>query len=200
MPYKFTFDLSKIPRFFFAEIARVGYNKKVGVRLQEMIRRFRVEEATGLNLVDAVFLLQDLIDMQAENLLERKRFDRTKTRALFLPHCSRKYMDSRCKASFDPAVSSFKCAHCSRDCLVGRAVVFAEKKGYDVYVLPGGSCISKILKAKQYEGIVGVACGDEIKMGVKLLKQMSISSQTVPLIKNGCANTRFNIETLFQTL
>jgi len=200
MPYKFTFDLSKIPRFFFAEIAKVGYNKKVGAKLQEIIRKFRVQEATGLNLMDAVFLLQDLIDMQAENLSEKKRFDKTKTRALFLPHCSRKYMDSRCKASFDPSISSFKCAHCSKDCPVGRAVIFAEKKGYDVYILPGGSCISKILKAKQYEGIVGVACGDEIKAGVKLLKLMSISSQTVPLIKNGCANTSFNIKTLFQTL
>jgi hypothetical protein len=39
MPYKFTFDLSKIPRFFFAEIVKVGYNKKVGVKLQEIIRK-----------------------------------------------------------------------------------------------------------------------------------------------------------------
>ena len=109
-------------------------------------------------------------------------------------------MDSRCKASFDQSISSFECAHCSGDCLVGRAVVFAEKKDYDVYILPGGSCISKILKAKRYEGIVGVACGDEIKAGVKLLKLMRVSSQTVPLIKNGCANTSFNVETLFRTL
>jgi hypothetical protein len=200
MPYKFTFDLSKIPCFFFAEIAKAGYHKKVGMKLQQIIRRFRIEEATGLNLSEAVMLLQDLIDMQAENLSEKKRFDKTKRRALFLPHCSRKYMDSRCKASFDQSISSFECAHCSGDCLVGRAVVFAEKKDYDVYILPGGSCISKILKAKKYEGIVGVACGDEIKAGVKLLKLMRVSSQTVPLIKNGCANTSFNVETLFRTL
>jgi hypothetical protein len=200
MPYRFTFDLSKVPRFFFAEIAKVGCHKKVGVRLQEIIRKFGIQEVTGLNLSDAVMLLQDLIDMQAENLSEKKRFDKTKTRALFLPHCSRKYMDGRCKASFDTSISSFKCAHCSGDCPVGRAVIFAEEKGYDVYVLPGGSCISKILKVKQYEGIVGVACGDEIKEGVKLLKLMSISSQTVPLVKNGCAHTSFNLKTLFQTL
>lgn len=200
MPYKFTFDLSKIPTFFFAEIAKVGYHKKVGVKLQQIIRRFKIEEATGLNLSDVVMLLQDLIDMQAENLSERKRFDKTKSRALFLPHCSRKYMDSRCKATFDKSISSFECAHCSGDCLVSRAVVFAEKQDYDVYILPGGSCISKILKAKRYEGIVGIACGDEIKAGVKLLKLIGISSQTVPLIKNGCANTSFNVQTLFRTL
>jgi len=200
MPYEFTFDLSKFPRFFFAEITKAGYQKKVGIRLQEIIRRFRIQEATGLNLSDAVMLLQDLIDMQAENLLERKRFDKTKTRALFLPHCSRKYMDGHCKASFETSTSSFRCAHCSGDCPVGRAVALAEKKGYDVYILPGGSCITKILKAKGYEGIVGVACCDEIKTGVEILKLMGVSYQTVPLVRNGCANTSFNFETLRQTL
>jgi uncharacterized protein len=200
MPYKFTFDLSKIPALFFAEIAKVGYHKRVGVKLQQIISRFKIEEITGLNLSDAVMLLQDFADIQAENLAERKRFDKTKSRALFLPHCSRKYMDSRCKASFNQNTSSFECAHCSGDCLVGRAAVFAEKRNYDVYILPGGSCISKILKAKRYEGIIGVACCNEIKAGVNLLKHSRVSSQTVPLIKNGCANTRFNLETLFRTL
>jgi hypothetical protein len=200
MPYKFTFDLSKIPTLFFSETAKVAHHKNVGVKLQQIIRRFKIEEATGLNLSDVVMLLQDLIDMQAENLSEKERFDKTKSRALFLPHCSRKYMDSRCKASFNQNTSSFECAHCSGDCLVGRAVVFAEKRNYDVYILPGGSCISKILKAKKYEGIVGVACCNEIKVGVDLLKLSRVSSQTVPLIRNGCANTSFNVETLFRTL
>jgi len=200
MPYKFPFDLSKIPRSFFAELVKVGRGKEVSMLLQESIRRLKVQEVTGLNLSDAVMLLQDLIDIQTENLSEKNRFDETKTRALFLPHCSRKFMDSRCKALFDPSISSFKCAHCSGDCPIGRAIVFAEKKGYDTYILPGGSCIPKILKAKRYEGIVAVACGDEIKAGVKLLKSMGISSQTVPLVKNGCAHTSFDFETLSQTL
>ena len=106
MPYKFTFDLSRIPRFFFTEIAKASYqkgvHKKVGRTVQKMIKKFRVQEATGLNVSDAVLLLQDLIEMQARNLLEREKFVQTRKRALFLPHCSRKYMDSRCKAVFDP--------------------------------------------------------------------------------------------------
>jgi hypothetical protein len=84
--------------------------------------------------------------------------------------------------------------------LINRAVSFAEKKGYDVYILPGGSCVPKILKAKHYEGIVGVSCGEEIKLGGEVLKSMGIPGQAVPLVKNGCANTSFNIETLFAVL
>jgi hypothetical protein len=72
--------------------------------------------------------------------------------------------------------------------------------GYDAYILPGGSCISKILKTKNYEGVVGVACGEEIRLSREILKRMNVTSQTVPLIKNGCANTVFNIETLSSIL
>jgi len=204
MPYRFTFDLSKIPRFFFIEIAKLSYqggmHRKVGRTIQEIIKKFKIQEATGLDLSDAVTVLQDLVEVQARNLVERDRFVKTKRRALFLPHCSRKYMDNRCKATFDPNVPSYVCAHCSSDCSVGKASFLAKKKGYDVYVLPGSSCIPKILNAKHYEGVVGVACGEEVRAGGEILKAMNVSGQTVPLIKNGCANTAFNIETLLRTL
>lgn len=204
MPYKFTFDLSRISRSFFVEIAKVGYqrglHKKVGDMAQKIIKKFRIQEATGLDLSDAVLLLQDLIDVQARNLIEREKFVQTRRRVLFLPHCSRKHMDGRCKASFDSKIPTYICAHCSSDCLINNAASFAEEKGYDVYILPGGSCIPKILKSKNYDGVVGVACGEEIKLSGEILKSMNVAGQAVPLIKNGCANTLFNIETLFKIL
>jgi len=204
MPYKFTFDLSKVPRFFFTEIAKVSYRKGMHKTLlrnvQHIIRKFRIQEATGLNLSDAIVLLQDFIDLQAVNLLERRRFLQAKKRALFLPHCSRKYMDSRCKAFFDASIPSYTCAHCSKDCLVNKADRLAKKKGYDVYILPGSSCIPKILKTNLYEGIVGVACGEEMKISGEILGGTGVAGQGIPLIKNGCANTAFNMETLVKVL
>jgi hypothetical protein len=204
MPYRFTFDLSRIPRFFFTEVTTAAYqrgmHRRVSKTVQDIIRKFRIQEATGLNLSDAVTLLEDLIDTQARNLIERERFVQTKRRALFLPHCSRKFMDNRCKASFDPRIPSYICGHCSRDCQVGKAEVLAKKRGYDVYILPGGSCISKILNTNHYEGIIGVACGEEIMTGVDTLRAMGVCSQSVPLIRNGCANTAFNIENLSKIL
>jgi hypothetical protein len=204
MPYKFTFDLSRIPRFFFVEIAKASYQKGVHKRIskttQEIIRKFKIQEATGLNLSDAVLLLQDLIDIQARNLMEREKFIKTRRRALFLPHCSRKHMDYQCKATFDPNVPSYVCAHCSKECLVNQAVSIAERKGYDVYVLPGGSCIPKILRTRRYEGAVGVACGEETRLSGDILDKLDVAGQAIPLIKNGCANTVFNVETLIKTL
>ncbi len=204
MPYRFTFDLSKVPRFFFTELTLLSYQKGIHKNFlkttNDLIIKFRIQEATGLNLTDAVVLLEDLIDLQAVNISERNRFLQTKKRALFLPHCSRKYMDGRCKATFNAEVPSYSCAHCSEDCLVNKAVHYAESKGYDVFILPGGSCIPKILKTTHYEGIVGVACGEETKMMSHLLNSMDVSGQGVPLIKNGCANTLFNMETLVKVL
>lgn len=204
MPYRFNFDLSRLPRFFFAELARISYEKGVPrlmlERLQHIIERFKIQEATGLNLSDAIVLLQDLVDLQAVNFMERKRFLQTKKRALLLPHCCRKFMDSRCKATFDAQVPSYVCAHCSPDCLVNKADALARRKGYDVYVLPGGSCVSKILKSTGYEGVVGVACGEEIRVSRVVVGNSEVAAQAVPLIKNGCANTVFNLETLAKTL
>jgi hypothetical protein len=204
MPYQFTFDLSKVPHLFFSEIARVSYQKGMHKTLlntlQDIIKNCRIQEATGLNLSDAVILLQDFIDLQAVNLMERKKFLKSKKRVLLLPHCSRKYMDNRCQATFDASLPSYTCAHCSKDCLVNKADSLAKEKGYDVYVVPGGSCILKILKGNQYEGVIGVACGEEVKMGVDALSSMDVAVQVIPLIKNGCANTAFNMETLVKTL
>jgi hypothetical protein len=204
MPYKFTFDLSKVPRFFFTELATVSYQTGMHTAViktsVDIIKKFKIEEATGLNINDAVVLLHDFMDMQAVNMIERNKFMESKKRALLLPHCSREYLDSRCKAVFDTNIPSYICAHCTENCLVNQADKIAKEKGYDTFVLPGGSCIPKILNNTKYEGVVGVACGQEAKMLRPLLNNMDIAVQTIPLIKNGCVNTIFNIETLVKIL
>ena len=204
MPYKFTFDISKAPQHFFIELAivgnQMGMQKVFEKTLQELIRKFRIEEVTGLDIQEAVMLIQDLLKMQTLNLIQKQEFLKTKKRALFLPHCCRKYMDSRCQAVFEPSLTSYVCAHCSPDCFVNKAEHIAKEKGYDVYVLSGGSCMPNILKQKKYEAIVGVACGPEVMMSGEKLSSMGMAWQSVPLLKNGCANTFFNMETLIKTL
>jgi hypothetical protein len=84
--------------------------------------------------------------------------------------------------------------------LINQATSAGEKKGYDVYVLPGGSCIHGILQKNRYEALVGVACGEEIKLAGGLLEETGMPGQNVPLIKNGCANTTFNMRALKEVL
>jgi len=204
MPYKFSFDLSSISKSFFKELTRVAaerkLHKRLGMKARHLSDKFKLTEITGLNVPDALQLVEDLVDVYVQNVSERERFEKTKKRALFLPHCSRKYMDNKCRASFNSEIPSYKCGHCSEDCLVNKATKLGEERGYDVYVLPGGSCILDILKRNKYEGVVGVACGQEMKLGGEGLKQMGLAGQAVPLIKNGCANTSFSLQSLEKTL
>lgn len=204
MPYKFTFDLSKAPQHFFVELAivanQMGMQKVLEKTLQELIRKFGIQEVSGLNIQDAVMLIQDLVKMQTLNLIHKEEFSQAKKRALFLPHCSRKFMDGRCQAVFEADLNSYVCAHCSPDCYVNKAERIAKEKGYDVYVLSGGSCIPNILKRKKYDGIVGVACGPEVVVSGEKLSSLGLAWQSVPLLKNGCANTLFNMETLGKVL
>ncbi len=200
MPYGFSFDLTKMSKSFFSELARVAREKnvhrRIGDRARSLAEKFRIQEITGLNVSEAIMLVEDLVDIQIRNRSEREKFLETKKRALFLPHCSRKYMDKRCQAHFDPNGPSYHCGQCSPDCLINQATALGKSKGYDVYVLPGGSCVSQILKSHPYEGVVGVACSQELKMGGEHIAKNGLRGQSVPLAKNGCANTWFSIESL----
>jgi hypothetical protein len=204
MPYGFSFDLTKISKPFFKELTRVAHEKnvhrRIGDKARSLAEKFRIQEFTGLNISEAIMLVEDLVDIQIRNRLEREEFLETKKRVLFLPHCSRKYMDKRCQASFDPNGPSYHCSQCSPDCLINQATTLGKSKGYDVYVLPGGSCVSKILKSYPYEGVVGVACSQELKMGGEQIAETGLRGQSVPLAKNGCANTWFSIESLKRIL
>lgn len=202
MPYKFNFDFSNLPKKFFNEIIEISYeknlHKKVSSKVNNLIKRFRVEEITGLDFSSMLNIVEDLMEIYALNNAYRESFKKTSKRALLLPHCSRKYMDSNCKANFNPSLPSYFCNSCSPDCLIYKASKIGKEKGYDVYILPGSSCILKIIE--NYEGMVGVACGEELKLAKSFLETKKIPGQAIPLIKNGCANTKFSLEMLEKIL
>ncbi|MCW1296852.1 MAG: DUF116 domain-containing protein [Candidatus Parvarchaeota archaeon] len=208
MPYKFNFDISGFPKDFFRDITKKVVNfidekdltSKIENLATKIVKKFKVDEMTGLNLSNSITVVSDLIEIQIKNLKNRAKFEETGKRALFLPHCARKYMDNRCKAYFDPNVPSYYCKNCSPDCLISESTTLGRSKGYDVYVLPGGSCIPKILEKYHYNGIVGVACPEELKLGYSYLEKLSVPGQGVFLTKNGCSNTKFDIKTLKEIL
>ncbi len=204
MSYSFDFDLTKISRSFFREVAsfteKNSIHRKTGNISRKLVRKMRVDEITGIPMTDAISLMEDMVDIHSKNLVHEKDFQETDKRALFLPHCSRKHMDGQCQASFDPELSSYSCEGCSDDCPVNRATQVAEKEGYDVFVFPGGSCIPKVLRKRNYDGVVGVACSEEVKLGMEKLEEAGLDYQGIPLLKNGCANTQFNIDTLKKRL
>ena len=204
MSYDFTFDLTKLSKTMFKDIAEsIDKGKlphKIGGIARGLVKKFNVNKITGLPLGDSITVIEDLININITNSIERGTFLKTSKRALFLPHCCRKYMDARCKADFDLETSTYTCNHCSEDCTINQATKLAKKEEYDVYILPGASCVRKIIQKNIYAGIIGVACTDELKLATDMLEQSGISPQGIPLLKNGCSDTRFNFDILQKTI
>jgi len=173
MAYKFTFDISKLSVGLFEEAEKYSQIEGIHERLDEISTK---------------------LVKQIKNRLLRKYFIKSRKRAVFLPHCCRKYMDSNCKAEFKSETSTYICKHCSKDCMVSQATNFANKENYDVFVLPGGSCVGKIFEKYSYDGIIGVACTEELKLGTECLMEYKIPAMSVPLTKNGCSGTKFNLQ------
>ena len=199
MAYKFTFDISKLPVELFEETEKYSQIEGIHERLDEistkLVKKYQIDKLTDLSFSESIILIQDVIRIQIKNRLLRKYFIKSRKRAVFLPHCCRKYMDSNCKAEFKPETSTYICKHCSKDCMVSQATKFAKKENYDVFVLPGGSCVGKIFEKYAYDGIIGVACTDELKLGTECLMELKIPALGIPLTKNGCSGTKFNLQT-----
>lgn len=200
MPYSFVYDLSKLSQTIFCRVLETASNAKlpdlVGNKAKKIVKLLKIDEITGLNVTQAITLIQDFIDVQLANKVQKPLFEKTQKRAILIPHCARAYMDRRCMADFHPEIPSFECKSCTDDCAARKASEVGKAMGYDVYIIPGGSCAEKILREKNYQGVVGVACGEELKLAVGLLKKMGIPGQGVFLTKNGCSNTNLNLEQL----
>jgi hypothetical protein len=175
-------------------------HKLLGHQAKRIVKTFKIEEATGLNLADAVTLVEDLIEVQVANALQRKDFEKAQRKALLLPHCARSQMDRQCMAEFNASIPTYQCQACRDGCLINKATKLGEARGYDVFVIPGGACVEKILRDGKYEGVVGVACGMELKMGLGPLKKLGIPGQGVILTKNGCAGTGLDLQNLESVL
>jgi hypothetical protein len=200
MAYRFSFDLTKLPFAFFEETEEysniVQIQKNLTTIAKNLVKKYQIDKLTGLPIYDSITLLEDFIQINIQNKILKNQFIKSKKRAIFLPHCCRKYMDSRCKAIFNSKTSTYTCQHCSKDCMVNKASQLAKKENYDVYILPGASCTSKIFQQTKYDGIIGVACTDELKLATKGLLKLRIPGQGIPLIKNGCSQTTFKLKTL----
>ncbi len=204
MPYNFTYDLTRLSQGVVRQILESAYKAKLhrllGRNAKKLVKAFRIDEITGLNLADAITLVEDLVDVQVANAIQREGFEKAKRKALLLPHCARSCMGRQCMADFDASVPTYICRECRSDCLVNKATKLAKAAGYDVYVVPGGACTQKILKDGKYDGVVGVACGMELKMGLGPLRKLGIPGQGVILTKNGCANTSLDLHNLQSVL
>ncbi len=153
---------------------------------------------SALQLIDADTSVVDSIYVELKNRFNRKSFARVpyNKRALFLSHCLRH--SEKCPAKLsDDGLMCEECGNCSI-CEIKQE---AEKLGYTVYIVPGGSMVFKIIKRAAPDAVMGVACYFELEEAFEKLTTFSnLPYQGVQLSKDGCKDTEVDVDRVLEVL
>lgn len=139
--------------------------------------------------------LVDEILVEVRNAVMLEKFKGIKNnRVIFLPQCLR---HSNCKARCDPLLG-YECKLCGL-CDIGTICKEAKVRGFDVYVIPGGSFVKKIIKARRPESCIGVACYPELAESMQGASPFMVV-QGVSLLQDGCYMTKVDVDDVIRKM
>lgn len=118
-----------------------------------------------------------------------------KERIVVVPQCIR---DLKCPARLDPA-SGIKCKECGK-CVVKDLKEEGERLGCQVFVVPGGRFVERIVKTVRPKAALGVACHKDLNLAMHEIARANILVQGVPLIRDGCMNTAVDMKELLRRM
>jgi uncharacterized protein len=160
-------------KFYFPRLVRAGF------AFMENIVRSGCK-LIGLDNSDlAVFFIR------LHNKMSESDFSKVaiKDRAIFLPHCLR---SSKCPANLTS--EGLACQHCGR-CNLDHTVSELEGMGYKVFIVPGSTFISRMVKKYWPRAIIGVGCLRETKEGLEFADRLGIIVMGVVNLTDGCVET-----------
>ena len=139
----------------------------------------------------------DQIGVEVRNTLTMEEFSKVKAkdRILILPQCLR---NIKCPARLDSNIG-IACKECGL-CVIKDLKREAERLGYGFYIVPGGSFVSRIVRAVKPKAALGVACARDLNMAMHEIYRCNTIVQGVPLVKEGCVQTEVNLEELLDRL
>ncbi|MDO5835552.1 MAG: DUF116 domain-containing protein [Methanobacterium sp.] len=126
----------------------------------------------------------DNIGVEVRNKVNEKDFKiiEPDDTILVLPHCLR---HTECEAKLDS--SGLVCENCNR-CVIGVLKNKGEQMGYKVFIIPGSTFLTKIVEKNRFKAVIGVACFQDLNLA--MMKLSNFSCQGVPLLRDGCVNTK----------
>ena len=93
MPYSFIYDLNKVSQNAFNQLLdmsyKIGVTKLLSMNAKKIVKLFKLDQLTGLNLAEAITLVEDFIQVQNANNIQRETFEKAEKKALLIPHCAR---------------------------------------------------------------------------------------------------------------
>ncbi|QLC49453.1 DUF116 domain-containing protein [Methanolobus zinderi] len=150
-------------------------------------------------IICRVFFINDaIVDeilVEVRNAVMIDKFKKTKgNRAIFLPQCMR---HPNCKARCDP-IKGYECKMCGL-CDISRIHEAAKEHEFDVYIIPGGSFVKKIIKTQRPESCIGVACYPELTESMQGASPFMVV-QGVALIQDGCFDTKVDVDEVIRKM
>jgi len=126
----------------------------------------------------------DQIGVEVRNKVNEKIFNRIKPqdKIMVLPHCLR---NTDCEATLES--SGLVCKDCNR-CVIGVLKKKGEEMGYRVFIIPGSTFLKKIVEKNKFKAVLGVACYQDMNLAMNKLSKFHC--QGVPLLRDGCVNTK----------
>ena len=116
-------------------------------------------------------------------------------RLLLLPNCLRNV--KACRGTFNAL--GLECAGCGA-CTIDGLKRRAEDLGYQFLIAEGTPGVIMRIMEGQADAIVGVACLDSLEKAFRHVAELGIPNVAVPLLTNGCANTRAETDLIMQLL
>ena len=114
-------------------------------------------------------------------------------RVIFFPQCLRSV---KCTSKIS-SVSGIDCIGCGQ-CVLGKIIPILKNAGYKVYVIPGSTFITRIIKQYKPDAMIGVGCQMEVKSGLELGERLSIITLGIVTKTDGCIETTLDINELLK--
>ncbi len=145
--------------------------------------------------IDERIIYQVAIDLR--NKINMERFMRIppKDKIIVLPQCIRSI---NCPARLDPKIGII-CKKCGL-CIFKDIKEIAEKYGYKIFLVPGGRFVERIILSIKPKAAIGVACVKDLYKAMKEVSKHGIVAIGIPLIKEGCVETLFNVNELIRII
>ncbi len=129
-----------------------------------------------------------------KNTASESAFATTKHRIMLAPHCMRS-LDCPASSTRD----GIKCVACGK-CVFSKLKEDVEEYGYTLYIITGSSFVKHVLRSEKVDGILLIACDYELNKVMRALKGSGVVSYGVPMLNDGCYDTKVDYERVMNTI
>lgn len=143
----------------------------------------------------SVYLGYAMVEISNAYWLERFMSVSCNRRVLLLPQCLSD--KSVCKGKLDSV--GLHCACCGA-CDISELKREAESLGYQVITAEGTSSVLTRLLEGKADAVLGVACLDSLEKSHARISQIGIPHIAVPLLTDGCVNTKAEISEIYRLM